>query len=165
MLELLLKPMKLNIKTTTLIALLMVTTHVARAENAEERIIKQQIKSAGFVPSGDLYRNPDEKLADVGKVIFESKRLSLNGNISCQTCHLDRFGSTDGIPIAAAVGGEGDGPKRLLSGAKLLPRNALAFWGVELKDLMFSFGMVELIFLVPKRLRSLDQISHQMIRW
>ena len=145
MLELLLKPMKLNIKTATLIALLLVTTHVARAENAEERIIKQQIKSAGFVPSGDLYRNPDEKLADVGRVIFESKRLSLNGNISCQTCHLDRFGSTDGIPIAAAVGGEGDGPKRLLSGAKLLPRNALAFWGRGAKgfDVFFWDGRVD----------------------
>ena len=109
--------MKLNIKLATFVALMLLTAQIARAENAEERIIKQQIKSAGFVPSGDLYRNPDEKLADVGKVIFESKRLSLNGNISCQTCHLDRFGSTDGIPIAAAVGGEGDGllPRRQLN--------------------------------------------------
>jgi cytochrome c peroxidase len=69
----------------------------------------------------------------------------LNGNISCQTCHLDRFGSTDGIPIAAAVGGEGDGPKRLLSGAKLLPRNALAFWGRGAKgfDVFFWDGRVD----------------------
>ncbi len=131
---------------------MLVTFQVALAENAEIRIIKQQIKSGGFLPSGDLYRNPDEKLVDIGKVIFESKHLSLNGNISCQTCHLDRFGSTDGIPIAAAVGGEGDGPKRLLSGAKLLPRNALAFWGRGAKgfDVFFWDGRVD--FSAPKKI-------------
>ena len=68
-------------------------------------------------------------LIDVGKVIFKSKKLSLNGNIACQTCHLSKFGSSDGIPVAAAVGGTGEGPQRLLSGAKLLPRNTLPFWG------------------------------------
>ncbi len=145
MLEPLSKLMKLSTKAATAIILLLVTAHVTGGENAEVRIIKQQIKSAGFVPSGELYRNPDEKLTDIGKTIFRSKRLSLNGNISCQTCHLDRFGSTDGIPIAAAVGGEGDGPKRLLSGAKLLPRNALAFWGRGAKgfDVFFWDGRVD----------------------
>lgn len=144
-LELSLKLMRSNIKLITLIASLLPAVHIAKAENAEERIVKQQIKSGGFVPSGDLYRNPDEKLADIGKIIFRSKRLSLNGNISCQTCHLDRFGSTDGIPIAAAIGGEGDGPKRLLSGAKLLPRNALAFWGRGAKgfDVFFWDGRID----------------------
>lgn len=121
--------MKSSIKLISLAFFLLVFSQIVRGENAEERIIKQQITASGFVPSADLYKNPDEKLAGIGKVIFASKHLSLNGNISCQTCHLDRFGSTDGIPIAAAVGGIGDGPKRLLSGAKLLPRNALALWG------------------------------------
>lgn len=97
---------------------------------ADERIVKERIKSAGFVPSSELYLNPDEKLAPLGKVFFGSdKGLSLNGNISCKTCHQDRFGSADGIPNAAAIGGEGNGPKRLLSGVKLLPRNTLPFWG------------------------------------
>ncbi len=142
---LLLKLMKSNIKIIFLIAGSLAGFHVAKAENAELRIVKQQIKAGGFVPSGELYRNQDEKLVDIGRLIFKSKRLSLNGNISCQTCHLDRFGSTDGIPIAAAIGGEGDGPKRLLSGTKLLPRNALAFWGRGSKgfDVFFWDGRVD----------------------
>jgi cytochrome c peroxidase len=137
--------MRLNIKFFAF-NLVLFTLNALSAENAEERIIKQQIKASGFIPSADLYINPDEKLASLGKVIFESKHLSLNGNIACRTCHLDRFGSTDGIPIAAAVGGLDDGPKRLLSGAKLLPRNTLALWGRGAKgfELFFWDGRVDL---------------------
>ena len=92
-----------------------------------------------------LYRNPDERLVAIGKAIFESKGLSLNGNISCQTCHLVKFGSSDGIPLAAAIGGKGEGPQRLLSGAKLLPRNTLPFWGRGGKgfDTFFWDGRVD----------------------
>ena len=98
-------------------------------ETASPRILRQQIVANGFVPAKGLYVNRDEALIDVGKVIFKSKKLSLNGNIACQTCHLSKFGSADGIPVAAAVGGRGEGPERLLSGAKLLARNTLPFWG------------------------------------
>ena len=98
-------------------------------ESAFPRILRQQIIANGFIPAKDLYVNKDEALIDVGKVIFKSKKLSLNGNIACQTCHLSKFGSADGIPVAAAVGGTGEGPERLLSGAKLLARNTLPFWG------------------------------------
>lgn len=145
MLEYSSKLIKLNIKASALLVAFFATVQAVKAENAELRILKQQIISGGFVPSADLYRNPDEKLKDIGEIIFKSKSLSLNGNISCQTCHLERFGSTDGIPIAAAIDGEGDGPKRLLSGAKLLPRNALAFWGRGAKgfEVFFWDGRVD----------------------
>jgi cytochrome c peroxidase len=98
-------------------------------EKAFPQILRKQVLENGFVPAKELYVNPDEGLVPIGKVIFESKKLSLNGNISCQTCHLSQFGSADGIPNAAAIFGTGEGPQRLLSGAKLLPRNTLPFWG------------------------------------
>lgn len=101
----------------------------AQEQNALSRILRQQVLAAGLTRSSDLYVNRDEDLVSVGKVIFASKNLSLNGNIACQTCHLSQFGSADGIPNAAAIGGVGEGPARLLSGAKLLPRNTLPFWG------------------------------------
>jgi cytochrome c peroxidase len=119
-------------------------------ENAETKIIKQQITASGFKPAADLYRNSDENLAPLGMKFFESnKGLSLNGNISCRTCHQDKFGSADGIPNAAAIGG-GDGktmvgPDRLLNGAKQLPRNTLALWGRGAKgfDVFFWDGRVD----------------------
>lgn len=60
------------------------------------------------MPAKELYINKDEGLVPVGKIVFETKKLSLNGNISCQTCHLSQFGSADGIPNAAAIGGTGE---------------------------------------------------------
>ena len=53
--------------------------------------------------------------------------------MSCGTCHLDQFGSADGMPNAAAIQGQGKGAKRLLSGAKQVPRNTLALWGAGSK--------------------------------
>lgn len=99
------------------------------AENAFIEVLRTQIRAGGFQPAAALYRNEEERLAPLGKIIFESKGLSLNGNISCQTCHLLKFGSSDGVPIAAAIGGQGEGPRRLLSGAKLLARKTLPLWG------------------------------------
>jgi cytochrome c peroxidase len=92
-------------------------------------VLKTQVRANGFRPAAALYQNADEHLVPIGRIIFSSTGLSLNGNVSCQTCHIVRFGSADGAPVAAAIGGKGEGPARLLSGAKLLPRNTLPFWG------------------------------------
>jgi cytochrome c peroxidase len=107
-------------------------------------ILRQQVIENGFVRSANLYENNDESLAPVGKVIFESTKLSLNGDISCVTCHQEKFNSEDGLPNAAAVGGKGVGPERMMSGARLLPRKALPFWGRGEKgfDVFFWDGRV-----------------------
>jgi cytochrome c peroxidase len=101
---------------------------------AIEEILRQQVVAGGFVRSQALYQNPDQPLASAGGRLFKSTRLSLNGNISCQTCHLDQFASADGLPNAAAVGGIGAGPPRFMSGARLLPRRTLPLWGRGGKD-------------------------------
>ena len=133
MLELLSKSIKLSINL--IFTLLLVSSFKVSAETrAQEDILREQVILNGFKPADQLYQNPHPNLAKVGKVIFESTALSLNGNISCRTCHQDKFGSADGIPNAAAILGEGVGPDRLLSGAKLLPRNTLPFWGRGAKD-------------------------------
>ena len=150
MLEILLEHMKSAINKLLILIFIGLSSSVAAIEKAEKRIIKQQIIASGFQPAGDLYRNPDENLAPIGLIFFESnKGLSLNGNISCRTCHQDKFGSADGIPNAAAIGG-GDGktmvgPERLLNGAKQLPRNTLAFWGRGAKgfEVFFWDGRVD----------------------
>ena len=123
-----------------LIVLSLGSTGLSTAEEALPRVLRQQIVANGFIAAKDLYVKRDESLIDVGKVIFKSKKLSLNGNIACQTCHLAKFGSGDGIPVAAAIRGTGEGPERLLSGAKLLPRNTLPFWVEEPEGSIRSFG-------------------------
>ncbi len=122
------KPMKFAISVLLSLFVLSISA-VGATETAFPRMLRKLVLENGFTPANELYLNPDEGLVPIGKVIFESKKLSLNGNISCQTCHLAKFGSADGIPNAAAIAGKGEGPARLLSGAKLLPRNTLPFWG------------------------------------
>lgn len=78
-------------------------------------------------------------LAKIGKPIFESEALSLNGNISCQQCHLDNFGSADGIPISVGVSGEGTGAARVKSAYRFLPRNSIALWGRGADDFSTFF--------------------------
>jgi cytochrome c peroxidase len=59
----------------------------------------------GFVRSGELAVPVVSARHDVGRLIFASPIMSLNGRISCQDCHLDQFGSADGLPNAIGVGG------------------------------------------------------------
>jgi cytochrome c peroxidase len=101
----------------------------ADANPAFEELVRQAALKNGFAPAESTYPTIDTALLPPGKAIFESKFLSLNGNISCQTCHLDEFGSADGIPNAVAVGGEGKGTERVMSDGGILPRNTLPFWG------------------------------------
>ena len=87
----------------------------------------------------------------MGKVIFKSKKLSLNGNIACQTCHLSKFGSADGIPVAAAIGGTGEGPEQLLSGANFWLEIPCRFGIEEALALIHSFGMERWILRTASR--------------
>ncbi|MFA7585097.1 MAG: His-Xaa-Ser system-associated MauG-like protein [Novosphingobium sp.] len=84
---------------------------------------------------------------EVGGLLFASPRLSFNGAISCQDCHLDRFGSGDGLPNAVGVGGVGHGLARMHSGGRILPRNVRPLWGVGGKGFasFFSDGRIELV--------------------
>ena len=119
-----------------------------------DTLLKKQVTASGWVPSSEIYYNPEKNLAEVGKVFFETEKLSINGFISCRTCHRDEFGSADGLPVAAATGhyllkkpGAGSivGKERMQAGAKLLPRNTLAFWGRGAKgfDTFFWDGKVD----------------------
>lgn len=129
----------LSISSSALAALLLSCGAAAPTGRSVVNILRRQVVDNGLARSASLYQNPDESLEAVGKVIFESTKLSLNGDISCVTCHQDKFNSEDGLPNAAAVGGKGVGPERLMSGAKLLPRKALTFWGRGEKDFNVFF--------------------------
>jgi cytochrome c peroxidase len=99
------------------------------AGNLREEILREQALKNGITPTSSMNVEVDPALAGAGALLFESKKLSLTENISCQTCHLDDRASTDGLPNAAGVGAEGHGTERLLQNGAIIPRNALAMWG------------------------------------
>jgi cytochrome c peroxidase len=92
-------------------------------------ILRQAALDNELVPVAETHVIVDANLAAIGKKLFESRSLSLNGNISCKDCHLEQFGSADGIPNAIGVGGEGEGADRVVSGGPIIPRNTLPLWG------------------------------------
>ncbi|MFC1354621.1 MAG: methylamine utilization protein MauG, partial [gamma proteobacterium symbiont of Clathrolucina costata] len=77
----------------------------------------------------DISDSSEQAKINAGRELFESKILSGNQDISCRNCHLDQFGSADGLPIAVGVGGEGEGKKRYQKGGVLVQRNALSLKG------------------------------------
>ena len=119
--------MNFVIKNFLLFYFLCISLNVEASSKSE--ILKQYVLKNGFISHEKLFNNKDSNLSKTGKTFFNSTAISLNGNISCSTCHLDSKGSADGLPVAAAIGGEGKGLARFESGAQLLPRNTLPFWG------------------------------------
>lgn len=91
--------------------------------------LRRAVIANGFVPANELAIAVGPSRAEAGRLIFESDLMSLNGRISCRDCHLDEFGSTDGLPNAVGVGGEGQGIARLSTDGGIIPRNVLPFWG------------------------------------
>lgn len=44
--------------------------------------------------------------ASLGERLFNDKRLSADGSISCATCHIPDKAFTDGLPVAKGIGGQ-----------------------------------------------------------
>ena len=123
---------------------LLFTPSVATADLREETLRQAALK-AGLVPVEQLMPEVSKERAELGRILFEDTRLSLNGGTSCQTCHLDRFASADGLPMGIGVGAEGEGVDRARSGGALIPRNVLPLWGrgAPQFDVFFWDGKVD----------------------
>lgn len=117
----------------------------AQADSLRERILRQYALDFGLLRPEDTWIEYDLPVVEVGKRIFESTLLSSNGDTACASCHLDRFGSSDGLPTAVGVEGQSFGAKRVELGGDPQPRNALPLWGRGNKgfDVMFWDGRVE----------------------
>ena len=101
----------------------------AAADTLREAVLRQAALDAGLVPAEETHISVAEDLVAAGKLLFQTKKLSLEHEIACATCHIDRFGSADGLPNAIGTEGRGEGVARLMGGGDIIPRNALPFWG------------------------------------
>ena len=116
----------------------MVFSHSVCAELGLDQKLSLAIEVNNLSPkdcSKIQYGNIDEKRVEVGGLLFETLMLSGNKDTACRTCHLDEFGSADGIPLAVGVGGVGAGNERYLHGKGILvQRNAISMVGRGLSD-------------------------------
>jgi len=99
------------------------------AADLREDSLRAYAKKFGLIPASQTTSTTSLAKSSVGRELFESELLSLNGKISCRTCHLDEFSSADGLPNAIGVGGTGKGQERMKSGGRVVPRNTLPLWG------------------------------------
>lgn len=71
----------------------------------------------------------DERLVEIGNVIFNTSVFSGSKDTSCSTCHIDDAHLTDSLPISVGVGGIGEGIERLKSGSGVIvPRNSFTLF-------------------------------------
>jgi cytochrome c peroxidase len=126
------------------LALCFFVTFPLLAANKASLIRRAAIQN-GFLPPDKISSNPDLKLSGLGEVFFNSRALSLNGDMACATCHIDKFGSADGISNAIGVGGVGEGEERVQAGGAVVPRNTLPLWGRGLDsfNILFWDGKVD----------------------
>jgi cytochrome c peroxidase len=104
-------------------------TGLAADDTLRERVLRDQALKAGLVSVESLLPPIDAARSAAGRLLFESKTLSLTNEIACQNCHLDRFAAADGIPLGIGTRGEGEGIERMRHGGDMLPRHTLPFWG------------------------------------
>ena len=124
----------------------LVVAGVALAQDrALTSILREAALQHGLLPTKQLFDATDAHLVTVGQTFFQSQNVSLNGKIACGTCHLDAFSSTDGLPNAIGVFGDGEGPLRAFSDGKIIPRNTLPLWGRGAQgfDVFFWDGKVD----------------------
>ncbi len=84
-----------------------------------------------------------EEKARIGRFLFYDPVLSGNQNISCGTCHIPTFGTSDGLSLGIGEGGLGLGPERTVGNGKQrirkrVPRNSPGLWNLgalEIKNL------------------------------
>ena len=117
----------------------------ASGGDLRETVLRNAALKAGIVPVTETHVPVSPQLAAIGKLLFESKKLSLDQETACASCHVDRFGSGDGLPNAIGTEGHGLGRERMNSGGDIIPRNTLPFWGRGGKgfDVFFWDGKVD----------------------
>jgi cytochrome c peroxidase len=117
----------------------------AEADDLRIRVLREAAIENGLIPAAETHVASPEPLVEVGKKLFESRLLSLSEDTACASCHLDKFGSTDGLPIAIGTEGKGIGVERVIRGGDIIPRNVLPLWGRGGKgfDVLFWDGKVE----------------------
>ena len=130
-------------KFATSVSCFFISIGPSASADYRHEILRDSLLAISLKPPESV--KPLSEEAQIGQALFETKRLSLNGDISCQDCHLDEFGSADGIPVAVGVSGTGKGSERIRSAYRFLSRNTLPLWGRGAPDFSAFFwdGRVE----------------------
>ena len=118
---------------------------VCLADGLREAVLRDAALDNGLLPATSTNISTPQNLVSIGQKLFESRLLSFSQDTACASCHLDQFGSADGLPNAIGTEGEGVGSQRILNGGDIIPRSVLPLWGRGEKgfDVLFWDGKVD----------------------
>lgn len=107
-------------------------------ERELDQKLARYVRMFRFAPIKPLSRR-HLTLYELGKKLFQDRRLSLKNNISCQDCHHPALGTGDGVPLAIGTGGHYQKGKRRLLKGKIGPRNTPPLYNKGHKEFQTMF--------------------------
>ncbi|HEX2219978.1 MAG TPA: cytochrome c peroxidase [Gemmatimonadales bacterium] len=99
-------------------------TRTAAAVTPEMAAEVRQLAGAAGITALQRPAPVRPELSELGRLLAFDKVLSGNRDISCMTCHLTKFGTTDARSVAIGQGAAGLGPDRVHPQGKFVHRNA-----------------------------------------
>ena len=107
---------------------------------------------------------PRQPLVKLGQLLAFDKILSGNRDISCMSCHVPRFGTSDGKSLSIGTGSTGLGPDRTHPQGVFIPRNAPPLYNLDAMRTLFWDGRVEADAHGQFRTPAGTQLTPQMTR-
>lgn len=104
--------------------------------------VRQMAAARGITALDDPPR-VRQSLVRLGQALAFDRILGGNRNVSCMTCHLPQFATSDGRSLSVGEGASGLGPERVHPGGIFIPRNAPAVFNAHAVGPMFWDGRVE----------------------
>src|SRR4051794_18548611 len=108
--------MKSGINLLIYAGLLAMLPLAAAADSMRDNVLREALLRSGVVPYQETHVETNPALVAAGKLLFQSRDMSLDRQTACASCHVDRFGSADGLANAVGTGGQGEGLERLAGG-------------------------------------------------
>lgn len=112
----------------------------APPSDLEVEALRHELFAAGVTPIADAPVVSDA-LFELGRALFFDPILSGNQDVSCGTCHLPQFGTSDGRNLSNGVHGLGLGPER--GNGVMIARNSPALFDLHARSSLFWDGRVE----------------------
>jgi len=98
------------------------------------------VRGIGPLPAARRVRQP---LVLLGRSLAFDPVLSGPKTLSCMTCHVPAFGTSDGKSLSVGLGGSGLGPSRSHPQGVFIPRNAPPLFNLGAMRALFWDGRVE----------------------
>jgi len=112
----------------------------SQASDQQVEALRHELFAAGIQPLPAPPQVSDELVA-LGQALFFDKILSGSEDVSCATCHLPDFATSDGRTLSDGVQGIGFGPNR--GGGAIIPRNSPPLFSLHQKRALFWDGRAE----------------------